>query len=115
MLVLTGLPAPARAQGLASSDLSRFRFVGGVQLSPDGHRAAYTVIMYNRPGRPYPLLSIMDLSTQKSVPVGDGKAPAAIRTGRLTVNGWPFREARAKSTACWSRAAMARISISSPQ
>ena len=76
MLVLTGLPAPARAQGLASSDLSRFRFVGGVQLSPDGHRAAYTVIMYNRPGRPYPLLSIMDLSTQKSVPVGDGKAPA---------------------------------------
>ncbi|MCU1240899.1 MAG: peptidase prolyl oligopeptidase active site region [Candidatus Acidoferrum typicum] len=76
MFILTGFGASAKAQSLASSDLSRFRFVGGVQLSPDGHRAAYTVIMYDRPGRPYPLLSIMDLSTQKSVPVGDGKAPA---------------------------------------
>jgi len=76
MLALTVFPSRASAQGLASSDLSRFRFVGGVRLSPDGRRAAYTVVMHDRPGRPYPLLSVMDLSTQKSAPVGDGKAPA---------------------------------------
>jgi len=76
-VLITAVMAPlGRAQGLASSDLSRFRFVGGVRMSPDGHRAAYTVIMHDRPGRPYPLLWIMDLSTQKSVPVGDGKASA---------------------------------------
>src|SRR5690242_4637480 len=76
-LLSVAVTAPlGRAQALTSSDLSRFRFVGDVHLSPDAHRAAYTVIMYDRPGRPYPLLSIMDLSTQKSTPVGDGKAPA---------------------------------------
>jgi dipeptidyl aminopeptidase/acylaminoacyl peptidase len=32
--------------------------------------------MYDRPGRPYPLLAVMDLATQKSVPIGDGKQPA---------------------------------------
>src|SRR5262249_5481084 len=66
----------AHAQGLVSSDLSGLRFVGAAQLAPDGHRVAYTVVMQDRPGRPYPLLFVMDLGTQKSKPVGDGKAPA---------------------------------------
>jgi Tol biopolymer transport system component len=73
----TGLLAGiAGAQGLVSSDLSRFRFVGGVTLAPDGRRCAYTTIMYDRPGRPYPLLLVMDLATQKSVPIGNGKQAA---------------------------------------
>ena len=76
LLALAVLPPRAATQGLVSSDLSRFRFVGDVRLSPDGHRAAYTVILHDRPGRPYPLLSILDLPTQKSAQVGDGKAPA---------------------------------------
>src|ERR1700758_3583402 len=77
-VVLAGIGAlpSAMSQVLVSSDLSRLRFVGGVQLAPDGRHAAYTVIMQDRPGRPYPLLAVMDLGTQKSVQIGDGKAPA---------------------------------------
>ncbi|HYL84659.1 MAG TPA: S9 family peptidase [Candidatus Angelobacter sp.] len=61
------------AQGLVSSDLSRLRSVGGVALSPDGHRIAYTVTMRGEPGRPYGQLWIMDLQTQKSVRIGGDK------------------------------------------
>jgi dipeptidyl aminopeptidase/acylaminoacyl peptidase len=61
------------AEGLSSGDLSRLRSVGGVELSPDGHRIAYSVIMRDRPGRPYGQLWIMDLATQKSVRVGGEK------------------------------------------
>src|SRR5262247_3685179 len=65
-----GFAAAANSQGLVSSDLSRLRSVGGVAASPDGKRVAYTVVMRDRPGRPYGQLWIMDLSTQKSVRVG---------------------------------------------
>src|SRR5229473_361906 len=61
------------AQGLVSSDLSRLRNVGSVAVSPDAHRVAYTVVMRDRPGRPYGQLWIMELATQKSVRVGGGK------------------------------------------
>src|SRR5260370_21517453 len=61
------------AEGLSSSDLSRLRCVGSVELSPDGRRIAYTVIMRDRPGRPYGQLWIMDVATQKSVRVGGEK------------------------------------------
>ncbi len=57
----------SKAQGLTSSDLTRFRFVGDAVLSPDSHRIAYTVILYDRPGRPSPQLWIMDLATQKPI------------------------------------------------
>jgi len=65
-----GFAVVANPQGLASSDLSRLRSVSGVAASPDGKRLAYTVVMRDRPGRPYGQLWIMDLSTQKSVRVG---------------------------------------------
>src|SRR6266568_5616401 len=61
------------AQGLVSSDLSRLRNVGSVAVSPDAHRVAYTVVMRDRPGRPYGQLWIMDLATQKSIRVGGEK------------------------------------------
>src|SRR5712671_6511940 len=61
------------AQGLASADLSRLRSVGSVAVSPDGHRLAYTMVMRDRPGRPYGQLWIMELATQKSVRVGGEK------------------------------------------
>src|SRR5580692_230755 len=63
----------SRAQGLRSSDLSRLRAVGDAVLSPDGHRIAYPVILYDRPGRPAPQLWIMDLATQKSIRIGGEK------------------------------------------
>jgi dipeptidyl aminopeptidase/acylaminoacyl peptidase len=65
--------AAADPQGLVSNDLSRLRSVGGVAATPDGKRVAYTVVMRDRPGRPYGQLWIMDLSTQKSVRVGGDK------------------------------------------
>ena len=68
-----GLAATANPQGLVSSDLLRLRSVGGVAASPDGKRVAYTVVMRDRPGRPYGQLWILDLSTQKSVRVGGDK------------------------------------------
>ena len=68
-----GFSAASNPQGLVSSDLSRLRSVGGVAASPDGKRVAYTVVMRDRPGRPYDQLWIMDLSTKKSVRVGGEK------------------------------------------
>jgi dipeptidyl aminopeptidase/acylaminoacyl peptidase len=70
--LLTMVPF-GNAQGLGSSDLSRLRSVGGVELSPDGRRIVYSVIMRDRPGRPYGQLWTMDVATQKSVRVGGEK------------------------------------------
>src|SRR5437899_4903217 len=71
--VSTTLVPSGVAQGLVSSDLSRLRSVGSAELSPDGRRIAYGVVMRDRPGRPYGQLWIMDLATQKSVRVGGEK------------------------------------------
>ena len=68
-----GFAAAANPQGFVSSDLSRLRSVDGVAASPDGKRVVYTVVMRDRPGRPYGQLWVMDLSTQKSVRVGGDK------------------------------------------
>jgi len=69
---LCGAPS-GEAQGLTSSELSRLRSVGSVELSPDGRRIAYTVTMRDRPGRPYGQLWIMDVASQKSARVGGEK------------------------------------------
>jgi dipeptidyl aminopeptidase/acylaminoacyl peptidase len=60
-------------QGLGTEDLVKLRSVGAVALSPDGHHLAYTVTMFDEPGRPYAQLWIMDLATQKSIRVGGEK------------------------------------------
>jgi dipeptidyl aminopeptidase/acylaminoacyl peptidase len=72
-LILSVVAPTGTAQGLVSSDLSRLRNVGSVAISPDAHRVAYTVVMRDRPGRPYGQLWIMELATQKSVRVGGEK------------------------------------------
>jgi dipeptidyl aminopeptidase/acylaminoacyl peptidase len=72
-LALLALAPRGTAQGLASSDISHLRAVGSVELSPDGHRLAYTVVMRDRPGRPYGQLWTMDLATQKSARIGGDK------------------------------------------
>ena len=64
---------PPENQGLQSSDLSRLRSVGAVELSPDGRRIAYSVTMFDQPGRPYSQIWIMDLATQKSARLGSEK------------------------------------------
>ncbi len=68
-------PALAPAQTLTSSELSRLRSVDSVAVSPDGRYLAYTITMRDRPGRPYSRLSVMELSTQKSVFLG-GENPS---------------------------------------
>src|SRR3977135_826120 len=73
LIGLLTLATVSGAQGLSSSDLSRLRSVGSVELSPDGRRIAYTVTMRDRPGPPYGQLWIMDDATQKSVRVGGEK------------------------------------------
>jgi len=73
--LLASTPCSA-AQGLASSDISRLRSVGSAELSPDGHRIAYTIVMRDGPGRPYGKLWIMDVGSQKSARVG-GERDAA--------------------------------------
>ena len=55
-LLLAAIAEPARAQLLASGDLSRLRSVGGVALSPDNRYLAYTITMRDRPGRLRPTL-----------------------------------------------------------
>src|SRR5712664_3360638 len=69
------------AQGLSSADLTRFRSIGSVALSPDGHRVAYTVVMRDRPGRPYGQLWLMDLATQKSSRIGGEKVSSGTPLG----------------------------------
>jgi Tol biopolymer transport system component len=74
------LTAAAQADRLQSSDYYRLRSVGEVQISPDGARIAYTVINYDRPGRPYSQLWILDVATGRSSRVGseqdEGSSPA---------------------------------------
>jgi dipeptidyl aminopeptidase/acylaminoacyl peptidase len=72
VLVLSGAVAGSRAaaQGFQSSDLSRLRAVGSVEISPDGRKVAYTIMLRDRPGRPYTQVSVMDLATQQSVRFG---------------------------------------------
>ena len=72
-VLLAALATPASAQVLTSSDLSRLRSVGGVALSPDSRYIAYTIIVRDRPGRPYGQVWVMDLSTEKSVRLGGDK------------------------------------------
>ena len=69
--------APSDGPGLQSSDLSRFRAVGQVALAPDGRSVAYTVVMRDRPGRPYSQLWVMDVATKKTARLGDEKSIAS--------------------------------------
>src|SRR3977135_696545 len=73
LIGLLTLATVSGAQGLSSGDLSRLRSVGGVELSPDGRRIAYTVTTRDLPCRPYGQGGIMDVAAQKSVRVGGEK------------------------------------------
>ncbi len=74
LAIILNAAAPfSQAQGLQSSDLYRFRSVGAVALSPDGRLVAYTVTMFDRPGRPYSQIWIMDLASRKSMRLGGDK------------------------------------------
>ena len=71
-----GFATHAAAQGLQASDISRLRSVGSVEFSPDGRRVAYTVVMRDRPGRPYSQIWILDVASGKSTRLGAEKERA---------------------------------------
>lgn len=72
--------ATTHASGLQSSDLSRLRSIGQVQLSPDGNRIAYTIENRDRPGRPYSQLWVMEIASGKSIRFG---GPKDVTSGPL--------------------------------
>ncbi len=59
--------AHAQARTFSSGDLYKLRSAGGVTLSPDGARLAYTVSLNDGPGRPYSQLWVMTLADGRSI------------------------------------------------
>jgi dipeptidyl aminopeptidase/acylaminoacyl peptidase len=56
--------------GLQVADYQRLRSVAQAELSPDGKLVAYTVMRYDRPGRPWPQVWVLDVATGKSTRIG---------------------------------------------
>jgi len=60
----------ANDAGLVPADYQRMRSVAQAAISPDGKFVAYTVIRYDRPGRPWPQLWVFDVASGKSWRIG---------------------------------------------
>src|SRR4029077_10172622 len=70
--ILIFISAGVRAQGngLVASDYQKLRSVGQAEISPDGKLIAYTIVRYDRPGRPWGQLWVMDVASKKSIRIG---------------------------------------------
>jgi dipeptidyl aminopeptidase/acylaminoacyl peptidase len=73
-VALATVTGTLEARPLDSDDFFKLRSVGGVSLSPDGSRLAYSVEHNDGPRRPYRQLHVMTLADGKSVRVGGEKA-----------------------------------------
>jgi len=67
------IASAAQSRVFTSGDLYKLRSVGGVQLSPDGARIAYSVNNNDGPGRPYGQLWILTVADGKSIRFGNEK------------------------------------------
>src|SRR5579871_4361607 len=56
--------------GLVPVDYQRMRSVAQAAISPDGKFVAYTVLRYDRPGRPWPQLWVFDVASGKTTRIG---------------------------------------------
>jgi len=74
ILLVSGVLAIAQVNLIRGADLLRLHSVVDVQLSRDGARLAYTMESYDRPGRPYQQVWIMDLGTRESIRVGSAES-----------------------------------------
>ncbi len=72
----TGASLAAQTRRLESADYLRMKSVGAVQISPDGARVAYTVVMNDVPRRPVKELWVMTLADGKSVRIASGSESA---------------------------------------
>ena len=61
----------ASGAGLAPADYQRMRSVAQAAISPDGRFVAYTVLRNDRPGRPWPQLSVLDVASGKTTRIGE--------------------------------------------
>ena len=82
------------SRGMTSADLHKLQSVGGVQLSPDGNKVAYSITHNERPGRPYSDTWIRDLTTGKVAKLNSGAGPRWSRDGR-----WVAYQGRLDDTA----------------
>src|ERR1700761_9744832 len=60
----------ASGAGLVPADYQRMRSVAQAAISPDGKFVAYTVLRYDKPGRPWPQLWVFDVASGKSSRIG---------------------------------------------
>lgn len=75
------LPPASTGPTLQVDDLYHFRYVGGVDLSPDGRHVIYSVLHSDSPGRPRANAMVMDMATKESTALAGGQTGAA-RGGR---------------------------------
>jgi dipeptidyl aminopeptidase/acylaminoacyl peptidase len=73
------IPPPSTTKLLQPTDVYHLRSIGDVQLSPDGSHIAYSVVLNDRPGRPYSQISIVDTASRQATHLGSagGRASAA--------------------------------------
>src|SRR5256885_1708911 len=77
-----------------SRDRTKLRSIGDVHLSPDAARVAYSLVLNDRPGRPYSQIWIMNIASRQSTRLGaadetasgprwspDGKSIAYVGAG----------------------------------
>ncbi|MDE3153853.1 MAG: S9 family peptidase [Acidobacteriota bacterium] len=76
LLILAAAPLAAQSAGFRSADLSAMQATGAARISPDGSHLAYTVERYDRPGRPYGQVWILDLASGRSVRPGSPEQPS---------------------------------------
>jgi dipeptidyl aminopeptidase/acylaminoacyl peptidase len=67
---ISGAAVRAQGNGLVASDYQKLRSVGQAEISPDGKLIAYTIVRYDRPGRPWGQLRVMDVASKKSIRIG---------------------------------------------
>ena len=75
LVAMAALAAPASGQtgsGLTPKDVFALQSVGDVQVSPDGTRVAYSVVHSDGPGRPYAVVTILNLETGRGTTLPRG-------------------------------------------
>ncbi len=73
LLCAAAIACFAQSGAFTSGDLYKLRSAGGVTLSPDGARLAYTVVRNDRPGRPYSQVHIMTLAGGRDISFSNEK------------------------------------------
>ena len=76
LVLASGSPAAAQSRRLESADYLKLKSVGAAQISPDGARVAYTVVVNHVPRRPLEELWVMALDTGQSLRIAAGSEDA---------------------------------------